>query len=773
MLSGMRHFLYARREFDDMIGILAEKPSQARNFAKALGGMQGTYAGEAYMVTNARGHLFEFADPASQVSADLQSQYKSWKVENLPWDETKFAWKRKRGKDVGACLKAIKQVMSQCDEVCIATDDDPTGEGELIAWEIFDELKIGRGKKFSRMYFVDESVAEVQKAFRNRKSIPSMEQDMDFVKARYRSQWDFLSMQFTRIATAFGDGRAVLRQGRLKSSMVLLVGDQLAAVAAYKKVPFYTNRFKDENGNVFSSNKEPMFKTKAEVPQTYTDSPVVVDSKTKKTSAPPRLIDLATLSSRLAAKVPAKTVLNTYQKMYEAQVVSYPRTEDKFITPEQFNDLLPKVDAIARLVGVDSSILTHRSPRKTHVKTGCAHGANRPGVNVPKSLNDLNQYGPGAQDIYMMLAKNFLAMFAEDYQYEQQKGHLQKYPDFTGCANVPLAQGWHAVSYDVDDDANADVSQSALGKVASPFIHEGFPPKPTAPSMRWLMQQLDKRDVGTGATRTSIYADVTSKTAKFPLLVEKKGRLSMSPYGEMSYRLLPGTHIGDLGMTEQLMSEMREISKGNADPAECLHKVQQMVRDDIVTMKANGEKMRKELGVTMASSAGGQFERKEKFEGNWKGKDVSVSRVWGGHRFTDEECEALLADEEITFEMPSKYGDGTYGVTGRLSDLEYNGHKYVGFQKTGTTGGGNGGGKDPAYCYGTWNGREIRFKKTFRGHEFTDDECDRLLAGADIEVTGLVAKSGKVYGVHGKLAELEYNGHQYIGFNQEGFINNK
>ena len=57
-----------------------------------------------------------------------------------------------------------------------------------------------------------------------------------------------------------------------------------------------------------------------------------------------------------------------------------------------------------------------------------AHGANRPGLNVPKSLSDLDKYGPGAQDIYVMLAKNYLAMLAEDYEYESQKGHLEKYP---------------------------------------------------------------------------------------------------------------------------------------------------------------------------------------------------------------------------------------------------------------------------------------------------------------------------------------------------------
>ena len=39
------------------VGILCEKPSAARNFAKALGGMRGTYNGEQYVITNTVGHL--------------------------------------------------------------------------------------------------------------------------------------------------------------------------------------------------------------------------------------------------------------------------------------------------------------------------------------------------------------------------------------------------------------------------------------------------------------------------------------------------------------------------------------------------------------------------------------------------------------------------------------------------------------------------------------------------------------------------------------------
>ncbi|MBM4493075.1 hypothetical protein GS436_06410 [Rhodococcus hoagii] len=117
-----------------------------------------------------------------------------------------------------------------------------------------------------------------------------------------------------------------------------------------------------------------------------------------------------------------RTCSRPYQKMYEVQVVSYPRTEDKFISPEQFNELLPLVDAIAAVVGVDSAALSHRTPRKSHVKSGGAHGANRPGPNVPPSLAAVEKrFGELGREIYEVLAKNYLTMLAADYEYDQHR----------------------------------------------------------------------------------------------------------------------------------------------------------------------------------------------------------------------------------------------------------------------------------------------------------------------------------------------------------------
>lgn len=748
-----------------MVGILTEKPSASRNFAKALGGMSGTYNGEQYLIVAARGHLYEFDQPEKLVPKDLAERYKSWDLENLPWDERQFSWKRTMRGDAAATLDAIKKGLSQCSEIVIATDVDPTGEGELLAWEILDELAL-RPAKWSRMYFTDEAPASIQKAFTGRKPLQSMMTDMDFVKADYRSKFDFLTMQFTRIASRNGDGKTLLRQGRLKSAMVLIVGDQLEKVKAYKKVPYYQNRFKDEHGVVYTDPEAPTFPDKSQVPGGLHASDVVKDSAQMKRTAPPKLLDLATLSARLSSKGhKAKQVLDTYQKMYEAQVVSYPRTEDKVITPEQFNELLPLVDKIAGLVGVSPALLTHRTPRSTHVKTGGAHGANRPGINVPRSLADLDQYdskgakGHLAQDIYVMLARNYLATLAEDYEYEAQAGHVKDYPTYVGSTSVPKVRGWKDVFSEKDDDEDDDGTSAGLGSVAEPFIHEGFPPKPANPTMKWLMGQLEKRDVGTGATRTSIYADVTSSLQPDKqLLAEDRGKLTMAPAGEMSYRLLPGTHIGDLTLTEQLQADMRDIAAGKADPAERLSRVRQMVVDDIETMAKNAPAMRAALGVKSSNYA----------TGTWNGKQIKFKPSWAGHDFTDAEVADLLAGKEVKVMGAVGKSGKPFNAKGRLEEQEFKGKKYVGFASTGflnddgserTESAGNG----ADFYEGVWKKKKIKFRRSWCGYRFTDKECETLLAGGEISFPA-TGKTGNDFTAVGKLAEQEYKGKKFVGF---------
>lgn len=710
------------------VGILTEKPSAARNFAKALGGQSGTYNGEDYVIVFARGHLFELKQPVDQVAPAKRERYGSWALKDLPWDVTDFAFEREKKKDTSKLLADIKKTLSSCDSVILAGDTDPSGEGFLLAWEIVSELGLSH-KPIYRMYFTDESPASIQKAFVSRKRLSSPEDHDEYRMAWLRSRWDFLSMQWTRIASELVDKRAIVRQGRLKSAMTVLVGDQLKAHNEWKKVPFYEPRFRDENGVMYIDPDATRCARESDVDLSGLHaSGVTVDSKTMKRSGPPRMLDLAGLSALLSTKgVKAGDLLKIYQKMYESQVVSYPRSSDRHVTKEQYAELVRNAPAIARAVGIDPSLLTHTAARSTHVKDSGAHGANRPGPNIPSSLAEVeSKYGKTGAMIYELLARSALAVLAEDYEYEAQKGHVTDFPAYVGSCSVPKKQGWKAVLGDAsmaDDDDENDVT--GLGTQAQPFVHEGVPSQPVAPTVKWLMKQLERRDVGTGATRTSTFAEVSSSKARYPLMDETKGRITLTETGEMSYRLLPGTHIGDLAITERVFSDMKAVAKGEKQADDVLAEVARLVTDDIAVMTANAQTMRKDLGM-------GDYVEKEYFEGTWEktGAHVRFNRTWSGHRFTDQECMDLLAGKDIEITATSKRTGDDFTVIGSFGEYEFEGRKCIGFI--------------PDFTKPTSAAKRGVAPKTMLGVKLTDEQREKIEAGEKVKVKGMKSKkSGK------------------------------
>lgn len=726
------------------VGILMEKPDAGQRMAEGLGGRSGTFQGTPYVVMTSLGHLLEFRQPHEQVPSDKSALYKSWAIENLPWDHREMSWertlriKKKKNRDGKIIddpedarfkkqfLAAIADAFKDCDELVIGTDIDPTGEGDLIAWEVLEQISHA-GKKFSRMYFTDDEPESLKKAFIERQPIESQAKHGDYQKAQFRSQWDFMSQQFTRIATKLTGNGIMPRQGRLKSYVVVLVGDEQKAHDEWVKVSSYQNQFVDENGVKYSDPNEEFYPKKADVPQTYHSSAVVKDSSSMKSTPPPKLLDFAALGSLLSKKgVKAKDFSETYQKMYEAKYLSYPRTEDKTITTEQYNQMLPLVDAIADVVGANKALLTVRTPRKTHVKDSGAHGANRPGKNVPDSLEQIEAtYGTTGRMIYETLGRNFLTMFAPDYEYEQQKGHLADYPSFTGTANVEKVKGYKAVFVIEDEDVDEEASEKGLGTNAEPTIHEKVPPRPPKPSIDWVCKQLDKRDVGTPATRFTTVMEMCDEKHKHPILVaDNKGFVTFAESGAVSYLLLPGTHIGAVETTEAMQADMRAVKDGTKSADEALEAIKTYIVEDIKTMTKNAENMRKVLKMPEPTD---EFVKKEKYEGKWNGEDISFTRVWGGGRFTDDQCEALLRGEEVSLMGLTNKNGAEYGVKGKLARQSYNGHEYVGFEKI------------------SFISPDV-LPPIFLEHKFTDAERADLEAGKEIMIKGFKSKkTGKTF----------------------------
>ena len=693
--------------------VLAEKPSQAENYAKALGGMTGSFEGQPYTIRALRGHVMQYPkDPSTLVPKSREEYYKTWSLDTLPWDPEDFRWKKQPIPEGRKALDALAAALGEVDSVTIATDVDPSGEGELLAWEALEEC--GWHGPTWRMYHADESPKSVQKAFRERKQLPSMEEDGDWRKADCRAKWDYLSMQLTRSAVcslrkARGSS-PTMRQGRLKSVMVWLVGEQEDANANYRKVPFFEARFKDEKGNVFAvKDSKARFPKKEDVPiGQYEPSPVVEDGRTRKRRQPPKPLDLAGISAALAAEgFKPKQVLDTYQQMYNDHILSYPRTEDKTVTPEQFDELLPLVDRICAVVGVDPALISHRTPRPGFVKEGAAHGANRPGTTVPSSLDALSKYGPAAAAIYELAAKSYLATMAEDCEYLQIRAHLLRYTDFTSVLNVVQALGYRAVYDDAEDDEKKDMPDG-FGKMAEPFVFEGCNKRPPKPTMKWLKAKLEKYDVGTGATRTSTIADITAEGGKTePLMHEKKGVLSLSDAGKASHIILKGCMIASPEATEKLQAAMREVGTGKLDEETVISSITDLVRHDTEQMQENarqvpasllhagtaaaadmpkcpkcGQPMRKAKSgkIWFCSSKKGHKEPDGSFVIDDEGCGYKIGTTIRGKKISDAQVRSLLSGKTIKISgLVSKSTGKTYAAEFKADPGEEWGTKMVRF----------------------------------------------------------------------------------------------
>lgn len=685
------------------VAILCEKRSAFDNFATAFGGERGICEGHEYTLVHAKGHIFGYLYPDKQVAPEKQDKYKSWNLENLPWELSDISWKRGLKKDSQVktqLLPKIKTAFQNADAIVIGTDIDPSGEGFLIAWEIIEELKLTK-KPLYRMVFVDERPESLRRAFKTMERIDNPYLYGEFLKSDARSKFDWLSMQYSRMVTKIGNFAVasgsknvdyVARVGRLKSFVVNCIGEQIEAYENYKKVPFYDCRFKDSLGHVYTNPDNKAYKERNLVPlPSFKESETRLVSRVSRRKSPDKLLDLSTLGGILSKEgISSEQVLVIADELYGKNILSYPRTEDKNITTGQFNEMLPFVDKIADCVGVDKALLTHRTPRKTHVIDKGSHGANRPGVVVPKSLAEIERsYSKAHARVYEVLAKSFLAMFAEDYQYDELVFELVMDSDYKCKKKIPTNIGYQRIftSEDVEE-----IDTRMCEKVAKVYIHEGFPKRPEKPSLIWLMKNLEKHDVGTGATRLSTYSEMVDNKGGTAILKQSRNKIELTGVGWLSYYLCKDTQIASMDLTKRIQDELKKIEVGELDKTEFLERFKHFVLADMIVVKNNREMakvkiLERKYGIIDKNSDTGgnnmSFVQKEKATITFvDGTERTFNRQFADYKFTDEDVEVLAQGGDITFTFTGKDGKTKRKVKGNLQEYEFNGRQNFGFQVT-------------------------------------------------------------------------------------------
>lgn len=726
--------------FMEKLLIIAEKPSAARHFSDALGGSSGTFEGDEYIIVNLFGHILKLEEPEKTAFPQYKTTVGGFtNLENLPWDYRWFDFDKKvpTGRDlnrVKSVISDIKGYLADGYVPVIASDIDAMGEGDLLVNEVL--RYVGYKGKIYREYHVDETPAGFTKALREKKDVTARNDGL--IAATTRSTLDFLTQQLSRAATMTIQTKGYVLPrpvyvGRLQSTIVAFVGDQIKALAEYKPSSVWESRYNLDDILTLTAPDLPQFATK----ESWQPGDLPLQAKVREVkatpgrTAPPKALSLTALGRLVSPKgISAKRTLELCQKMYDDAVLTYPRTEDNFITPEQFQESLETLDVVIRLMGMDPAVFTHRTPRKTHVKEGGSHGALRPGTNLPKDVAELDgKYGNGASLVYRVVTERFLMMFLEDTEWIRHDYEtVGTEPVFKGSIRVITRKGVTDPDEETDD---VKTTLPDLNHLAKLYAHEVKSTAPQKPTEAWIMGQLIKHEVGTASTQVQTVARMIGDDGRTPITPGKKptDAVSLTPVGIVSWKVAKGISLGTPECTRQYEQMIREVVKDpDTKTAQdmCYKRFTQTLKADIEAiyqMSFNFD----ELGFKKTA---------EKAMGTWNGEQVKIPVSHAGHTFTKDELDVLFSGEQLTFDG-FDFNKNPIKVSIRLAWKTYNGKKYVGFE-------------DAAYFYGMFEGKEIKFKRTYMGHTFTDAECNSLLSGAVLEFEA-VNKSGETQMLKGRL----------------------
>lgn len=402
--------------------VIAEKPSVGRDIARVLGckqGGNGFLEGKDYVVTWALGHLVELADPES-----YGDQWKEWKLESLPMLPEKLEIQviQKTGRQ----YQTVKTQMYRKDikEIIIATDAGR--EGELVARWIIQ--KAGVKKPMKRLWISSVTDKAIREGFAHLKDAREYQRLYEAAAARAEADW-LVGLNATRALTV--KHNAQLSCGRVQTPTLAMIAKREAQIKAFQPKAYYGLKIQGGSSSWSwksqKTNSTSTF-TREEIEEvlikTRNSSGVVEGVKKKQQkSYAPHLYDLTSLqqdANRLYG-FSAKQTLDYMQRLYEHyKVVTYPRTDSRYLTEDIVDTLAERVKACR--AGEYTQICTRLLKGKI---TGNKSFVDNKKVSdhhaiIPTEQGiRMNELEYGERKIYELVVSRFLAVLLPPCVYQQ------------------------------------------------------------------------------------------------------------------------------------------------------------------------------------------------------------------------------------------------------------------------------------------------------------------------------------------------------------------
>ena len=339
-----------------------------------------------------------------------------------------------------------------------------------------------------------------------------------------------------------------------------------------------------------------------------------------KVENPPLLYDLTTLqrdANRLLG-YSAQQTLDYAQSLYEKKLITYPRTDSRFLTEDMAVPLPGLVTESARAFDVEDDVPIHVQQVIDGSKV-TDHHALLPTASMAKA--DLSALPAGELSILRLISVRLFCAVGEAHRYaETTLTTTCAGEEFTAKGKVVLSEGWKSIEYkllgdllgkkkeafvfpDVQEQSECSISGAELkeGNTSPPhhFTEDTLLHSMETASAESMPEGVDRQGIGTPATRAATIEKLVAKG-----FLERKGdkktkALLPTDKGKTLITVMP-EEIQSADMTADWETKLLRIERGEMEPNEFMTEIK-----DMISSLVNTTEVVKEANMLMKNKVAG------------------------------------------------------------------------------------------------------------------------------------------------------------------------
>ena len=576
--------------------IIAEKPSVAREIARVVDARkreEGYFTGNGYAVTWAFGHLVQLALPEAY-------GIKGFNRDALPVIPEAFklvarAEKTEKGSkpDSGVLkqIDIIRRLFEESERIIVATDAGR--EGELIFRYLYQYIDCHT--PFDRLWISSLTDKAIREGLNNLHN--GADYDNLYLAARARSEADWLVGINGTQALSLAAGRGTYSVGRVQTPTLAMVCARYWENRRFTPEAFWLLHLavKGEGEDVVKFTSEEKWKDGdtanglyKRIKEACKNIRITQVERKEKTEEPPLLYDLTTLQKEANSRygLTAEQTLAIAQKLYEAKLITYPRTSSRYIPDDVFETIPKLLEKLQHdeLLGSYVSRLGTLAHRSVDAGKVTDHHA-----LLTTGLHPIGIY-KDELTVYRMIAARMVEAFSAPCIKEvttvradvlARDGEKCCDTTFTVKGSVIRQSGWRGVCGDTDGNTILpDWKEGDVLSLSACSITEGkTKPKPlhTEATLLAAMETAGKEieddtlrqaikdcGIGTPATRAAII----EMLLKREYMVRVKKTLVPTEKGLALYSIVKGMDIANVEMTGRWEAELARIERGEKAAAD-------------------------------------------------------------------------------------------------------------------------------------------------------------------------------------------------------------